>query len=233
MTSPVMVAAPALMRPSRTPGSTRWVAGAVDLVDSDVSTELGAGASPVAGTRDPPGVDSGEPAVVGGAATLAAGADVAGVTVVRLPPWLGCPTACTPGDVLPGVAASGCPAMPALQPANSVVTASPAVPSSRVRREIRGRLDRFTPASSTYPRHPGKSERERRGDPWWGRRAVIASAVRGSPQEAADSSASRLRVCAGSTGMPGPMVVAKKTFFRYRPLAADGFARSTSSSAAA
>src|SRR3954452_3049071 len=47
------------------------------------------------------------------------------------------------------------------------------------------------------------------------------------------SSTVRLRVRFGSTGMPGPMVVETVTFFRYRPLAADGLARSTSSSAAA
>ena len=52
-------------------------------------------------------------------------------------------------------------------------------------------------------------------------------------QPATASSPSRLRVWVGSTGMPGPMVVAKNTFFRYRPLAADGLARSTSSRAAA
>ncbi|ASO18212.1 hypothetical protein AHOG_02760 [Actinoalloteichus hoggarensis] len=52
------------------------------------------------------------------------------------------------------------------------------------------------------------------------------------PQEAF-SSASRSRVRFGSTGMPGPMVVEKVIFFRKRPLAADGFARSTSSSATA
>ena len=46
------------------------------------------------------------------------------------------------------------------------------------------------------------------------------------------SSTSRLRVRFGSTGMPGPVVVATMTFFRYRPLAADGLARRTSSSAA-
>ena len=49
---------------------------------------------------------------------------------------------------------------------------------------------------------------------------------------ALSSRSSRLRVFAGSTGMPGPMVVVKTTFLRYRPLAADGLARSTSSSAA-
>ena len=47
------------------------------------------------------------------------------------------------------------------------------------------------------------------------------------------SSTSRLRVTFGSTGMPGPIVVAKVTFLRYLPLAADGLARSTSSSTAA
>jgi hypothetical protein len=51
--------------------------------------------------------------------------------------------------------------------------------------------------------------------------------------QAVASSAVRFRVRFGSTGMPGPMVVEMVTFFRYRPLAADGLARSTSSSAAA
>lgn len=37
----------------------------------------------------------------------------------------------------------------------------------------------------------------------------------------------------GSTGTPGPMVVVRVTFLRYVPLAADGLARSTSSSTAA
>src|SRR4051794_30306066 len=55
----------------------------------------------------------------------------------------------------------------------------------------------------------------------------------GVPAYAETSSAVRFRVRFGSTGMPGPMVVEMVTFFRYRPLAADGLARSTSSSAAA
>ncbi len=42
-----------------------------------------------------------------------------------------------------------------------------------------------------------------------------------------------LRVTLGSTGMPGPIVVVTKTFFRYLPLDADGLDRSTSSSTAA
>jgi hypothetical protein len=41
------------------------------------------------------------------------------------------------------------------------------------------------------------------------------------------------RVAVGSTGMPGPIVVVKVTFFRYRPFDADGLARRISSSAAA
>jgi len=47
------------------------------------------------------------------------------------------------------------------------------------------------------------------------------------------SDSSRFRVREGSTRMPGPIVVAKATFLRYRPLAAAGFARNTSSRAAA
>src|SRR5437016_367732 len=43
----------------------------------------------------------------------------------------------------------------------------------------------------------------------------------------------KLRVTLGSTGMPGPIVVVRKTFLRYLPLAADGLERSTSSSTAA
>ena len=51
--------------------------------------------------------------------------------------------------------------------------------------------------------------------------------------QAVGSSTVRLRVRLGSTGMPGPIVVETVTFFRYRPLAAAGLARSTSSRAAA
>src|SRR4051794_5323056 len=51
--------------------------------------------------------------------------------------------------------------------------------------------------------------------------------------QAVGSSTVRLRVRFGSTGMPGPMVVETVTFFRYRPLAAAGLARRTSSRAAA
>ena len=43
----------------------------------------------------------------------------------------------------------------------------------------------------------------------------------------------RLRVLLGSTGMPGPIVVVKVTFFTYRPLAAAGLSLITSSRAAA
>ena len=46
-------------------------------------------------------------------------------------------------------------------------------------------------------------------------------------------SSARLRVLLGSTGMPGPIVVVKVTFFRYRPLAAAGLSLITSSRAAA
>ena len=47
------------------------------------------------------------------------------------------------------------------------------------------------------------------------------------------ASSARLRVLLGSTGMPGPIVVVKVTFFRYRPLAAAGLSLITSSRAAA
>lgn len=55
----------------------------------------------------------------------------------------------------------------------------------------------------------------------------------GEAQPVVVASAMRLRVRFGSTGMPGPMVVVKVTFFRYRPLAAAGLARRISSRAAA
>ena len=51
--------------------------------------------------------------------------------------------------------------------------------------------------------------------------------------EASSSSSVKLRVLLGSTGMPGPIVVVKVTFFRYRPLAAAGLSLITSSRAAA
>ena len=62
------------------------------------------------------------------------------------------------------------------------------------------------------------------------RRAVTGESL---TQAALALSSSRLRVRLGSTGMPGPIVVAKVTFLRYRPFDDDGLARSTSSSAAA
>jgi len=50
---------------------------------------------------------------------------------------------------------------------------------------------------------------------------------------ASASSSAKPRVLLGSTGMPGPIVVVKVTFFRYLPLAAAGLSLITSSSAAA
>src|SRR4029077_578571 len=50
---------------------------------------------------------------------------------------------------------------------------------------------------------------------------------------ASSSSPVKPRVLAGSTGMLGPMLVVIAIFLRYRPLAADGLSRSTSSRAAA
>jgi hypothetical protein len=50
---------------------------------------------------------------------------------------------------------------------------------------------------------------------------------------ASASSSVKLRVLLGSTGMPGPIVVVKVTFFTYRPLAAAGLSLITSSRAAA
>src|SRR4051812_46322891 len=67
-------------------------------------------------------------------------------------------------------------------------------------------------------------------------RAPQRRALRGprrNADQAVGSSAVRFRVRFGSTGTPGPIVVEMVTFFRYRPLADDGLARSTSSSAAA
>src|ERR1700750_3310863 len=59
---------------------------------------------------------------------------------------------------------------------------------------------------------------------WAGARAQAVASARSSV---------RLRVLLGSTGMPGPIVVVKVTFFRYRPLAAAGLSLITSSRAAA
>ena len=63
--------------------------------------------------------------------------------------------------------------------------------------------------------------------------SVRASGGRGVLTQAEGSSTVRLRVRFGSTGIPGPMVVEMVTFLTYRPLAAAGLARSTSSRAAA
>src|SRR5690242_11658913 len=60
-----------------------------------------------------------------------------------------------------------------------------------------------------------------------------AGALRCKSKAYASAPSWRLRVTLGSTGMPGPIVVATETFFRYLPLAADGLLRSTSSSTAA
>ena len=63
--------------------------------------------------------------------------------------------------------------------------------------------------------------------------------IRGRPRcaqgqaVASASSSVKPRVLLGSTGMPGPIVVANVTFFRYRPLAAAGLSLITSSRAAA
>ena len=50
---------------------------------------------------------------------------------------------------------------------------------------------------------------------------------------APSSSSAKPRVMLGSTGTPGPIVVVKVTFLRYRPLAAAGLSLTTSSIAAA
>ena len=52
-------------------------------------------------------------------------------------------------------------------------------------------------------------------------------------QASAGSSTSRFLVFAGSTGMPGPIVVEMVALATYRPLEDDGLSRSTSSRAAA
>ena len=65
------------------------------------------------------------------------------------------------------------------------------------------------------------------------RSEVRCGALGQAAAQAVGSSTSMLRVRFGSTGMPGPIVVETVTFFRYRPLADDGLARRTSSSAAA
>src|SRR5215475_8321276 len=64
------------------------------------------------------------------------------------------------------------------------------------------------------------------------RRLVVQAGRLGQAVASARSSV-RLRVLLGSTGMPGPIVVVKVTFFRYRPLAAAGLSLITSSRAAA
>ena len=86
---------------------------------------------------------------------------------------------------------------------------------------------------TAWPRTGGSQELRRR-EPGRGCRArdVRCRSVR-IDHTAAALSSSRLRVRFESTGMPGPMVVAKVILRRYLPLAADGLARSTSSSAAA
>ena len=61
----------------------------------------------------------------------------------------------------------------------------------------------------------------------------VGRAVRLGQEGVSARSPVRLRVLLGSTGMPGPIVVVKVTFFRYRPLAAAGLSLITSSRAAA
>ena len=65
-----------------------------------------------------------------------------------------------------------------------------------------------------------------------GRCALWSGGALGQAVASARSSA-RLRVLLGSTGIPGPIVVVKVTFLRYRPLAAAGLSLITSSRAAA
>ena len=64
-------------------------------------------------------------------------------------------------------------------------------------------------------------------------RVPAASGAAEDQAEASAVSSVKLRVLLGSTGMPGPIVVVKVTFFRYRPLAAAGLSLITSSRAAA
>ncbi len=57
--------------------------------------------------------------------------------------------------------------------------------------------------------------------------------LRSVGDQASDPPSRTFLVMFGSTGTPGPMVVETVTFLRYLPFAADGLARSTSSSTAA
>lgn len=76
----------------------------------------------------------------------------------------------------------------------------------------------------------GGPEDELGARPWPG-----AETSGSGPAQLAASSSSPVspRVSDGSTGTPGPIVVAKVIFLRYRPFAAAGFSRTTSSIAAA
>src|SRR5688572_4762410 len=106
----------------------------------------------------------------------------------------------------------------------------------------RGRRRRAGPGTTRAPqRRALRGPREERGSGGaitWLRAPVRSSLVPrcdapGAVAQAVGSSTSMLRVRFGSTGMPGPMVVETVTFLRYRPLAEEGLARSTSSRAAA
>ena len=76
--------------------------------------------------------------------------------------------------------------------------------------------------------HPEPGQQKRRA-PAWGPPLLGRQGQAG----VSASSAVRLRVWLGSTGMPGPIEVVKVTFLRYRPRAAAGLSLITSSSAAA
>src|SRR3954454_12311756 len=88
------------------------------------------------------------------------------------------------------------------------------------------RRQEYTVRTSTRKR---SWRRDRLPDRERGHGAMIGALL----AQAVGSSTSMLRVRFGSTGMPGPIVVETVTFLRYRPLADEGLARRTSSSAAA
>ena len=112
---------------------------------------------------------------------------------------------------------------------------SAAPPGVDGRRGRRRRAQRGAPSrasaepgrGATTPAAPGRA-------PQCGQApAASARGARLRPGQPSVSSASRLRVRLGSSGMPGPIVVASVAFCTYRPLEADGLSRRTSSSAAA
>ena len=92
---------------------------------------------------------------------------------------------------------------------------------------LRPRRRRLTGASP--PRGRGRHDAPGRA----GRPGASGGAIVRADQASAGSSTSRFFVLAGSTGMPGPIVVEMVALATYRPLEDDGLSRSTSSRAAA